>query len=137
MNAEFDWWLLLIGAVAGAGLVWLIVADARRRDDELADDERRLEVDWIAEAFDEAGRPVQPHTIEAILRLHRAYLAGPAPELDPVEQATDQATAEADDQPAEADRADEGRAGIREQLTTGPAPAPGGPRPRQAPGDGS
>lgn len=86
MNAEFDWWLLLVGIVAGAALVWLVVGDMRRRDDEVADDERSLEAEWIAEAFRAAGRTLDAGTVAEILDLHRAYLAGPAPELDPVDQ---------------------------------------------------
>ncbi len=85
MNAEFDWWLLLVGIVGGAGLAWLLLADARRRDDELAEDERQLEADWIATAFREAGRRIDPSMVEDVLRLHRAYLEGPAPDRDPLD----------------------------------------------------
>lgn len=85
MNAEFDWWLLLVGIVGGAALVWLVVGDLRRRDDDLADDERQLEAEWIADAFGAAGRDIDETTVSEVLELHRAYLAGPAPELDPIE----------------------------------------------------
>ena len=32
VNAEFNWWLLIVGLVIGAGLVWLVLADSRRRE---------------------------------------------------------------------------------------------------------
>ena len=32
VNAEFNWWLLIVGLVVGAGLVWLVVLDSRRRE---------------------------------------------------------------------------------------------------------
>ncbi len=83
MIAGFDWWLLLVGIVGGAGLVWLVVADFRRREEDIATDEQSTEADWIARAITEAGRPVGPETVEDVLRLHRAYLAGPVPELHP------------------------------------------------------
>jgi hypothetical protein len=31
MNAEFNVWLLIVGLVVGAGLVWLVIMDSRRR----------------------------------------------------------------------------------------------------------
>ncbi len=84
MIAQFDWWLLIVGIVGGAGLVWLIVADFSRRDDEIAADERAMESAWIAEALTAAGRPMDEHAVDEVLELHRAYLHSPAPELDPV-----------------------------------------------------
>ena len=38
VNAEFNWWLLIVGLVVGAGLVWFVLMDARRRDEDV--DER-------------------------------------------------------------------------------------------------
>jgi len=37
MNAEFQWWLLLVGLVIGALLVFLVMADFSRSADEQAD----------------------------------------------------------------------------------------------------
>src|SRR5437667_12498274 len=48
MNTEFNWWLLTVGIVVGAGLVWLVLADVRRREDEVGKAERRFEAAWIA-----------------------------------------------------------------------------------------
>jgi hypothetical protein len=86
MIAQFDWWLLVVGIVGGAGLVWLVVAEFRRREEDVAVDELALEASWIAEAITDVGRPIDDETVGEVLRLHRAYLAGPIPDLDPVGQ---------------------------------------------------
>ena len=39
MSAEFNWWLLIVGVVAGAALTWLVVADSSRRDREVGERE--------------------------------------------------------------------------------------------------
>ncbi len=88
MNAEFDWWLLLVGIVGGAGLVWLILAGGARSEDELAEDERRIEAEWIADALRRDGSRIDAGTVEDVLGLHRTYLVAPAPDLDPVEPAS-------------------------------------------------
>lgn len=80
MNAEFNWWLLIVGLVVGAGLVWLVMADSARRESELAESERAGEALWIADALAGRGRPVAPDRIEEILRLHAEYLAAPPPD---------------------------------------------------------
>jgi len=85
MIAGFDWWLLVVGIVGGAGLVWLVVADFSRRDDEVAADERALESTWIAEALTAAGRPTDELAVDEILEMHRSYLRSTPPELDPLE----------------------------------------------------
>jgi hypothetical protein len=89
MIAGFDWWLLVVGIVGGAGLVWLIVADFGRRDDEVAADERAIESAWIAEAMTAAGRPTDELAVDEILELHRTYLRSTPPELDPLEDGGD------------------------------------------------
>ena len=38
MNAEFQWWLLILGIVIGGALVYLVLADLQGdRDEDLAD----------------------------------------------------------------------------------------------------
>lgn len=78
--AEFQWWLLLVGLVAGGGLVAVVSMDARRREDDLTELERRAEATWISDRI--AGRDgmVDPSTIEAILSVHREYLSVPPPD---------------------------------------------------------
>jgi hypothetical protein len=82
VNAEFNWWLLIVGLVVGAGLVWLVVADSRRREADLAELEREGEAQWIAAAMADAGRGVDETDVLDILRLHSAYLAAVPPDQD-------------------------------------------------------
>jgi hypothetical protein len=94
VNAEFNWWLLIVGLVIGAGLVWLVVADSRRRETDIEDLERQGEARWIGEAMTNAGRSVDDADILDILRLHAAYLAASPPD----EPASDEAEVRPGDQ---------------------------------------
>jgi hypothetical protein len=88
VNTEFNWWLLIVGLVIGAGVVWLVLADARRREVDIAERERESEARWIGEAMRDAGRAVSDAEALDILRLHEAYLAAPPPdEVEPVDEA--------------------------------------------------
>ena len=78
--AEFQWWLLLVGLVAGGGLVAIVSMDSRRREEDLADAERRAEATWIADRLYAQDPSLDPDTVEAVLRVHREYLALPAPD---------------------------------------------------------
>ena len=78
--AEFQWWLLLVGLVAGGGLVAVVSMDGRRREEDLADLERRAEATWIADRLSTNERALEPATVEAILHLHREYLTLPPPD---------------------------------------------------------
>ena len=83
MNDAFNWWMLIVGVVVGAGLVWLVLADSRRNDADVAERERASEARWIAETLRAAGRRVDTAEALDVLRLHEAYLAAPLPdELD-------------------------------------------------------
>ena len=73
--AEFNWWLLIVGLVVGAGLTWLVVADTRRREVDVEESELPTEAAWLATAMAEEGDPVSPATAERLIRLHRTYLA--------------------------------------------------------------
>ena len=78
--AEFQWWLLIVGLVAGGGLVAIVSMDGRRREEDLADVERRAEATWIAMRLsDSTGNP-DPSTVETVLRMHREYLTLPPPD---------------------------------------------------------
>ena len=48
MLAGFDWWLLILGLVAGGGLAWLLLADFRRQEDDLVADELAAEASALA-----------------------------------------------------------------------------------------
>jgi hypothetical protein len=74
MTAEFNWWLLLLGLVVGGGLTWLVLAETRRREQDLEDDELPDEAAWIEARIAEEGDAVPIETIERVVQLHRAYL---------------------------------------------------------------
>lgn len=74
MNAEFNWWLLIVGVVGGAGLLWLVLGDWSRREEEVGEAERARESAWIAEVMRDEGMAVDPGTARAVLRLHRSWL---------------------------------------------------------------
>ena len=78
--AEFQWWLLLVGLVAGGGLVAVVTMDGRRREQDLEELERRAETNWISERLAGSGRWVDGETVDEVLRLHREYLGMPPPD---------------------------------------------------------
>ena len=80
MNTEFNWWLLIVGLVVGAGLVWLVVADSRRREADVSEVERDAEAQWIAATMTDAGRGIDEADVLDVLRLHAAYLAAAPPD---------------------------------------------------------
>jgi hypothetical protein len=78
--AEFQWWLLLVGLVAGGGLVAVVTMDGRRREEDLADVERQAEANWIAQRVHGLDRDIDGRTVASILRIHREYLSLPPPD---------------------------------------------------------
>jgi hypothetical protein len=77
--AEFQWWLLIVGLVAGGGLVAVITMDGRRREEDLGELERRGESHWIADRL--PGREgVDDRLVRRVLDLHREYLGLPPPD---------------------------------------------------------
>jgi hypothetical protein len=88
MSAEFNWWLLIVGIIAGGALTWLVMADSTRRERELSDDETEAEASWIARSL---GDPLIDDVVAAsVLRAHRRYLGFPPPDavVDPDELVT-------------------------------------------------
>jgi hypothetical protein len=79
VNAEFNWWLLIVGLVIGGGLVWLVLLDSRRREDEVSDRERSLEAAWLSETLTAEGTALSPAAAERVLQLHAEYLATSMP----------------------------------------------------------
>jgi len=78
--AEFQWWLLLVGLVAGGGLVAVVSMESRRREQDIGELEQRAEATWIADQMGarrgrEAPPAPDPATVEAVLRAHREYLS--------------------------------------------------------------
>lgn len=85
MTADFNWWLLIVGIVAGGALTWLVLADSNRREREVSDEELPAEATWIARSLGQA--PVDAEVAESVLRAHRRYLGFPPPDalVDPDE----------------------------------------------------
>ena len=83
MNAEFNVWLLIVGLVVGAGLVWVVMMDSRRQEADVDAGELPREAAWLSAILAEDGHEVSPEVAEEMLLLHRAYLGAPPP--DPVE----------------------------------------------------
>jgi hypothetical protein len=74
--SPFDFWLILVGLAIGGGLVWLVMADLRRRDDDLSTIELHTEAAWIADTLRSHEIAADADAVEEVLRLHRSYLAG-------------------------------------------------------------
>ena len=80
MSAEFNWWLLIVGVVAGAALTWLVVADSSRREREVGERELPAEAAWIAkssgepavDADDRGARPPRPSPLSRLPAARRA-----------------------------------------------------------------
>jgi hypothetical protein len=83
VNAEFNWWLLIVGLIVGAGLVWVVAMDSRRREVDIDDAERPREALWLSRTLEEDGIDVSPDVAERLLALHRAYLDLPPPDDPP------------------------------------------------------
>jgi hypothetical protein len=82
VNAEFNVWLLIVGLVVGAGLVWVVMMDGGRREADIDAVELPREAAWLSALLAEDGYDVSPEAAEQALLLHRAYLRAPPP--DPV-----------------------------------------------------
>ncbi len=80
VNAEFNVWLLIVGLILGAGLVWLVVMDSRRLEADVDELERPREAAWLSVVLAEDGFEVSPEAAERLLLLHRAYLGAPPPD---------------------------------------------------------
>ena len=79
--AEFQWWLLIVGLLAGGGLVAVVTMDGRRREEDIDELERRAEATWISgRVAGRRERSIDPRTVEAVLRAHREYLSLPPPD---------------------------------------------------------
>ena len=100
--AEFQWWLLIVGLVAGGGLVAVVSMDGRRREQDITELEQRAEATWIADQLGSLDGP-DPETVEAILRAHREYLSLQPPD-DLIVESDDVAVESDDDLDGDPDR---------------------------------
>jgi len=80
VNAEFNWWLLIVGLVVGAGIAWFVLIDSRRRESDIDAQERPREALWLSRMLTDEGHPVSPEVTERLLVLHDAYLDAPPPD---------------------------------------------------------
>ena len=78
--AEYVWWFLIVGLVAGGGVVAFFMADALRRDEDLDAVERQAEASFIASQLAADLHDVDPRTVAAVLRAHRDYRRLPPPD---------------------------------------------------------
>ena len=76
---DFNWWLLIIGVVAGGLLTWLVLADSKRQEGEIGEHELPAEAAWIARTL--ATPAVDAAIAEDVLRAHRRYLGFPPPDV--------------------------------------------------------
>ncbi|HJW23087.1 MAG TPA: hypothetical protein VJ506_11720 [Candidatus Limnocylindrales bacterium] len=77
---EFQWWVLIVGLVAGGTIVGLLTANFGRRDADLEVDEQEAEATFIASHLSAGGRAVDRATVADVLEAHREYLGLPAPD---------------------------------------------------------
>jgi hypothetical protein len=120
VNAEFNWWLLIVGLVVGAGIAWFVLMDARRRDVDVDDQERPREALWLSRMLTDEGHRVSPDAAERMLVLHRAYLEAPPPDdpepvAPPASPAADPSVSRGQDRagwPAASELADDDRVGV-------------------------
>jgi hypothetical protein len=127
MTAEFNWWLLIVGVVVGAGLTWLVLAESTRREVEIVERELPAEAEWIAHVLTEEGLPIDARRAEAVLRAHRRYLAAPPPDalVDPVDLEAP---------PPAADPSTAARSAVNEGEPAPPSGDPGAPPDPEEPG---
>ena len=94
MNAEFNVWLLIVGLVVGAGLVWVVMMDSRRQETDIEAAELPREAAWLSAVLAEDGHEVSPDVAEEMLLLHRAYLDAPPPDPTPDDDLDDEPASE-------------------------------------------
>jgi hypothetical protein len=115
--AEFQWWLLIVGLLAGGGLVAVVTMDGRRREEDIGELERRAEATWIAgRVAGRRERSIDPRTVEAVLRAHREYLSLPPPDELVVRGAEPMDELDGDPEEAPDEIRDDGRRGADEDL---------------------
>jgi|EndMetStandDraft_8_1072994.scaffolds.fasta_scaffold875029_2 hypothetical protein len=75
MNDGYAWWLVIVGIAIGIALAWLVAGRLPRREDDVDEDERIAEADWISQALASSGTNAPVPLVEQVLDLHARYLA--------------------------------------------------------------
>jgi hypothetical protein len=78
VSAEFNWWLLIVGLIAGGALTWLVLAESTRREREIGDEELAAEAAWIARSLHHEA--IDGEVARDVLQAHRRYLGFPPPD---------------------------------------------------------
>jgi len=89
MNDSFQWWLVIVGIGIGVGLAWIVMGRLARSDDDVSDEERRVEAAWISRSIAAYGGVAPPLLVEEVLELHRHYLEGSALDVPPLPEEDD------------------------------------------------
>lgn len=80
MTEQYIGWALVLGLVVGGALVWFAVGRLPRSSDEIPDDERASEAEWISETIGARGGRAPTDLVEEVLDLHLRYLDHDSPE---------------------------------------------------------
>jgi hypothetical protein len=86
MTEPYILWALVVGFAIGVALTWFALGRLARKSDDVGPEERLLEASWISSTITGRGQHASEEVVEEVLRLHEAYLAGPAPHLTPEER---------------------------------------------------
>ena len=106
-----------MGIAIGIALAWLVAGRLPRREDDVDEDERIAEADWISRALGSAGTNAPVPLVEQVLELHASYLkSGTA--LNPPSTGISEPV---EDHPTWAPRPDTDQPGTRQSTGGDPA----------------
>ena len=74
MTEQYIGWALVVGLAIGGALVWFAVGRLPRSSEEVPEDERRHEAEWISRTIGIRGGMAPADLVEEILDLHVDYL---------------------------------------------------------------
>jgi hypothetical protein len=74
MTEQYIGWALVLGLAIGGALVWFAVGRLPRSGEEVPEDERRSEAEWISHTISKRGGMAPADLVEEILDLHVDYL---------------------------------------------------------------
>src|SRR2546428_1485303 len=70
VNVQFDWWLILVGFVLGAGLARLVLARLHRREDDPAPREREVEAQRVPPGMEAHRVPAHAQALNQVPPRH-------------------------------------------------------------------